>query len=247
MARIWLSEIAQDIRGSIGNHTYSIWRGLNYLRNKAASIINPCSIDQENMRARAAAASKRWNDTLTVNQRALWNEYAEAMDPKPGNGGGTKNIIPDNGGVMSGFNAYVMNNCLGYSADALAMGGFVDDAPVGQTPPNAVTNLAAVWNAVTCCIDLTWTDPIGIHGATGIRIWLVSLDAGVHKQLVQNAVPASEAASICAVKVANGAPQNIRDLPGHYHIQLDAVNIWGQKGPPSITVQPIVPSGCTPA
>jgi len=247
MARIWLSEILNDIRGSVKNHVYSVWKGLNYIREKAVSIANPSSIDQANMRAKTSATSKRWYSTLTVNQRALWNEYAEALAPIEGDAGGTKNIIPQSRNVMSGYNAYIMLNCLGYSADAIAMGGFVDDAPIGQDPPNQCTNLVATWNGATCEIDLTWVDPIDIHGATGIRIWLVSLDAGVHKQIVLTAVPASQAASIGAVKVANGAPQNIEDLPGHYHIQIDAVGPFGQKGPPSITVQPIVPANCTPA
>ena len=41
MARVWLSEVLNDIRGSVKNHVYSVWRGLNYIREKAVSIPNP--------------------------------------------------------------------------------------------------------------------------------------------------------------------------------------------------------------
>lgn len=247
MARIWLSELANDIRGSIKNHTYSVWKGLNYIREKAVSIMNPCSVGQENIRAKTSQCSKRWYDTLTAGQRDLWNEYAEALTPKEGDGGGTKNLIPDNGGVMSGFNAYVMLNLLAYNAGIITLATFIDDAPIGVSPPNAVTGLTCEWNATTCCIDITWTDPVDALVGTQIRIWMVSLDGGAHKQRVTVQILGAEAYSICWARIALGASTAIRNVPGHYHIQADAVGPNGQKGPPSNICQVTVPSGCTPA
>lgn len=247
MARIWLSEIANDIRGSIKNHTYSIWKGLNYLRQKAASISNPCSTHQMNMRAKTTSTAKRWYTTLTEIQRGLWIEYAEAMAPKAGDGGGTKNLIPDNRGVMSGFNAYIMLNCLAYSCRVTNLDTWIDDAPIGIDAPNAPTGLACVHNEGTCCIDLTWTDPLGALEGTIIRVWLVSLDGGVHKQLFTYAPLAEEALSICGVRGALGTQFDIWDMPGHYHFQIDAVGPNGQKSPPSNICQETEPAGCEPA
>lgn len=246
MARIWLSEIANDIRGSIKNHTYSIWKGLNYIRQKAASITNPCSADQANIRAKTTQTSKRWYDDLTQGQRDLWAEYAGALTPKEGDGGGTRQIIPDNRGVMSGFNAYIMLNLLAYSAGVTTLITFIDDAPVGITPPNAPTVLAAAWDVPTCCITVTWTDPVDAIAGTIIRIWTVSLNGGAHKQLVGTVALAAETYALCAVKGALGASFNVRDLPGNYLVQIDAVGPNGQKSPPSRVGYLAVPADCTP-
>lgn len=246
MARIWLSEVLNDIRGSIKNHVYSVWKGLNYLREKAVTISNPNSIYQATIRAKVTAISKRWYDTLTAGQRSLWIEYAEALTPKEGDAGGTKNLIPDNGGVMSGYNAYIMLNMLAYSAGVIDDILFIDDAPIGITPPNAPTVLLGTWDVPTCCITLTWTDPVAALVGTKIRVWVVSLDSGAHKQKRTALALAVEAYSLCDVRVALGSLQNIRLLPGHYHIQIDAVGPNGQKSPPSNICQVTVPADCTP-
>jgi len=246
MARIWLSEMLNDIRGSIKNHVYSVWKGLNYIREKAVTIANPNSIVQANIRAKTTQTSKRWYDILTALQRSLWQEYAEALAPKAGDAGGTKNLIPDNGGVMSGYNAYVMLNLLAYSADVIDMVTFIDDAPIGITPPNAPTTLACVWHEPTCCINLTWVDPLDALVGTKIRVWAVSLDGGAHKQMRAPVALAAESYPLCNLRGALGATFNVRDLPGHYHIQVDAVGPNGQKSPPSNICQVTVPAGCTP-
>lgn len=247
MARIWLSEILNDIRGSVKNHVYSVWKGLNYIREKAVSISNPCSVDQANIRARTSASAKRWYANLTNGARVLWNEYAEAMTPKEGDGGGTKNLIPDNRGVMSGFNAYVMLNALAFSAGVSAIDEFTDDAPIGIDAPNAPTTLTCGWESGLCIIRLTWVDPIEVLEGSMIRIWAVSLDGGPHKQLVASVALAAETYDIDLLRIAQGAQTNVRNLPGHYHIQIDAVGPNGQKSPPSNICQMTVPADCTPA
>ncbi|MBA7552426.1 hypothetical protein ES705_44987 [subsurface metagenome] len=247
MARVWLSEILNDIRGSVKNHVYSVWKGLNYIREKAVSISNPSSFFQQRIRAKTAATSKRWYATLTQGQRDLWNEYAEAMPPKEGDGGGTKQVIPDNRGTMSGFNAYVMINMLATSANVTGGDAFLDDAPIGIDAPNAPTGLACEWNGATCCIDLTWNDPIAVLVGSKIRVWFLSLDAGVHKQTLLGIALTLEAASICNVRVALGASTEIFNTPGHYHIQIDCVGPNGQKSPPSNVCQVTAPAACTPA
>lgn len=247
MARIWLSEIANDIRGSIKNHTYSIWKGLNYIRQKAASISNPNSIYQAVIRAKTTACSKRWYATLTQGQRDLWNEYAAALPPKPGDGGGTRQVIPDNRGVMSGFNAYVTLNLWAFSALVVDDANFIDDAPIGVDAPNAPTVLLCAWDVPTCCINLTWTDPIAALVGSKIRIWAVSLDSGAHRQLRSAVALAAEAYALCNLRVALGSLQNVRDLPGHYLIQIDTIGPNGQKSPPSNVCAVTVPAGCTPA
>lgn len=246
MARIWLSEVLNDIRGSVKNHVYSVWKGLNYLREKAVTIANPNSADQTNIRAKTTQVSKRWYDTLTQVQRDLWAEYAEALTPREGDAGGVRNLIPDNGGVMSGYNAYIMLNLLAYSAGVTTLITFIDDAPIGITPPNAPTLLSGAWDVPTCCITVAWTDPVGALVGTMIRVWAYSGNGGAHKQLVGTVALAAETYALCSIKGALGANFNVRDLPGHYLIQIDAVGPNGQKSPPTRVGYLDVPAGCTP-
>lgn len=236
MARIWLSEILQDIRGSVGEHVYSVWKaGVHYLRSKAAVILNPRSSDQQNMRTRLGFIAGYWGDSLTEAQRNAWNEYAENMTPIPLDGGGTKELIPHHGGVMSGFNAFVLNNALNYSAGNVPIGTALANPPNGVTPPAGPTDLECLYckangNSV---IRLTWTDPVTPAEGFRIRVWIVSNDSGVHKQLVASVANGIQTYDIDLVNVALGIATHIDTLPGSYHIQIDAVDDYGQQSVPS--------------
>lgn len=71
------SSLLADIRGSIGGTTYSRNRGGSYARNRTVPI-NPQSISQTRARSDLAFYSVGWN-SLTDNQRAAWNAYAETV------------------------------------------------------------------------------------------------------------------------------------------------------------------------
>lgn len=250
MARIILSGLLNDIRNAVGSLVYSAWKGVHYVRNKAATVSNPNSTDQANIRARMSAAAKRWYDVLTVAQRDLWNEYAQGLGSAEGSDsaqeGGTKVVIPTNRGIMSGFNAYVMAMCLNYTAGVYPVSGWSDDAPLGITPPNAPTVLicSPCFASPVNQIMLTWTDPAEppVLGVGRIRVFAVSLDGGVHRQQIANVPKAQENYTFNKAKSAQGAENWIHNLPGHYHVQIDAVNQYGQKSAPSNVCQPIIPA-----
>lgn len=250
MARIILSGLLNDIRNAVGSLVYSAWKGVHYVRGKAATVSNPNSTDQANIRARMSASAKRWYDVLTVAQRDLWNEYAQGLggagEGDQAQEGGTKVVIPTNRGIMSGFNAYVMAMCLNYTAGIYAMGTWSDDAPLGITPPNAPTNLAcnACYADPYNVIQLTWVDPAEppALGIGRIRIFAVSLDGGVHRQQIANVAKGAQIYTFQKAKSAQGAENWIHNLPGHYHVQIDAVGQYGQKSAPSNVCQPIIPA-----
>ncbi|MCW4048984.1 MAG: DUF6266 family protein [Candidatus Bathyarchaeota archaeon] len=246
MARIILGALINDIRNAIGALVFSSWKGINYVRDKAITVANPNSDSQAAIRARLSDLSKRWYNTLTDAQRAVWEEYAlqlgSAQDSNQAQEGGTKVVIPQNRGVMSGFNAYVMANALGFSAGIFPLGFHVDNAPLGVDPPNAPTNLACECRSISGngnVLSLTWNKPIEppTLGIGRYRIWLLSLDAGVHRQIVLNLASANEATVVVLVNIAQGQQSDIRFLPGHYHIQIDFINPNGQKSPPSNVCQ----------
>lgn len=250
MARIKLGIILQNIAGSIGEYTYACWKGVNYIRSKAVSISNPSSGPQADIRARIGAGAKRWFGELTPPQRAIWEEYAQqqgsaegSTGPNSNGGSGQKVVIPQNNGVMSGFNAYVMHNSLLFSAGLLASGVFIDDAPLNQDPPNAPTDLDEISSPPSCPV-LTWVDPVGMFASDRIRLWTRSDDAGVHRQLVASVAKGVEQYIPWNLRVALGNIATIATLPGHYHWQADCVGGYGKSSPSNVT-QFSVELGCT--
>lgn len=65
-----------SIRGSIGGSTFSANRGGPYMRNRSIPT-NPNTPQQQAVRSAMALLAARWGDTLTDNQRAQWDLYAE--------------------------------------------------------------------------------------------------------------------------------------------------------------------------
>lgn len=244
MARIKLSEILQNIAGSVGEHTFSCWKGVNYLRQKAVTISNPCSLAQSFARMALSALARMWHTDLTAAQRALWNEFAqglksgsEQVGPNGNGGSGILQVIPGSGGVMSGFNSFIQANMLALRAGFAFASPPVPDAPIGIDAPNAPTNLTFSQYCSSgigpCEVYLTWTDPVDAPVNSVIRVWTVSVDANVHRQLTSIIPLAQETVNISSVKVALGGNVLFETMPGHYHFQADCVSPSGLKSPPS--------------
>lgn len=251
MARL-IGQVLGVLRGSVGGLlTFSQWRGVPYVRAKSLSITNPRSESQSDIRARITHTSRRWYETLTPAQRNEWNEFAlqqgSASSGAQEVGAGTKQVIPGTRGVMSGFNAFIMNNLLAFTSGSLPAGLFVDDAPLGLPIPNPPTNLTGVWRDDICVVDLSWTTPLEQPIVSRIRVWTVSLDAVCHKQIVANIGVPTATAAIEEIRIAKGKTDPIRKNPGEYHFQADAIDNKGLRSPPSNVFQLIVPAGCTPA
>lgn len=238
MARIKLGPLVTDIRGSVKEVVYSIWKtGVHYIRSKAGIISNPESIAQSQIRNYMTLASKAWYDTLTGDQRENWNEFAQGLEVQEGDAGGILNIIPQNRGIMSGFNAY----CMCYSMVrmcGLALPESFDDAPLGQTPPSAPTVLTGIWN--TPDVELSWTDPTTVIAESLIRIWLRSHENIAHRQRLICAPLSHETYGFPAFRGANGALIAFINAPGHYLFQVDTIQPNGLKSNPSNTTEVIV-------
>jgi len=188
---------------------------------------------------------------LLPQQRHEWEEFAlqqgSASQGAQEVGAGTKQVIPGTRGVMSGFNAYLMNNVLVFTSGGLPAGLYVDDAPLGQPVPNPPTLLTGVWRGDICAVDLSWTVPEAQPIVSRIRIWTVSLNAYCHKQIITNVDAVTPNVSIETIRIAKGKDSPIRKNPGEYHFQADAIDSLGLRSPPSNVFQVIVPAGCTPA
>lgn len=222
MARIILSEMLNDIRASVGAHTYSVWRGIHYVRGKAASVANPNSTVQENVRNTVAVYSVRWTSVLTDAQRYGWNEYAQTLGSaaKSEASQGFKNIMPLRRKVMSGYNAYISVNI---SLLRLGMSG-VDDAPLGEDALAPATGLTVTPDGPpTTQWVVTWTDPAGITANDYVVLWVKS-SKYAHPQLLAGAAGAVQTVTITNVRGANGANIGLPDDFYSFQLQTFGAN-----------------------
>ncbi len=239
MARIKFGPNVTDIRGSIGNVVYSIWKaGVNYIRMKPNIISNPKSADQVAIRQLVAASSARWFTELTSIQRASWEEMAQRLASITGgvNGqGGILNIIPPVGGIMSGVNAYVSFRAAAFTAgfDPLL---FIDNAPLGEDQPLNVTALNVTYDNIS--LIFTWLLPVPIDPGAVVRVWLRSRELVYHRQLANVEPAASLGASFDSAKSANGNPIVFSSaIPQHILVQVDVVNPSGYRSPGGETLE----------
>lgn len=114
MATIRPGEGISRIAGSTGDHVYSSWKGKGVLRAKSPARANPASPRQATARAGTAAVAKAWNNDLNDDQQAQWNEAAQAGspadDPASSHEPGSRQVIPQPGPVLSGYDEFLRRN-----------------------------------------------------------------------------------------------------------------------------------------
>jgi len=137
MARLVLSDIISDIRGTVGTHTYSYWKGIHLVKNRSVNFRSPWeSNHQDEYRLFIAKVSQYWTSGLSQAQRDGWETYADyiATLGYPYYGPGVEKLVGwrQYGGIMSGFNAYVLTNMLRRSIGKTTI---LEDDPLAINPP----------------------------------------------------------------------------------------------------------------
>jgi len=123
MSRIVLSGLVQDMSGSAGSYVYSKWKGLHYIRLKAATVTNPNTLKQANVRNTLSASAKSWS-SLTPEQRALWARYAsnQGFPRNKEKNMGSQGLCTHKGRLFGGINAVTSTNtCLAASGNLLSL------------------------------------------------------------------------------------------------------------------------------
>ncbi|MBA7574841.1 hypothetical protein ES708_16656 [subsurface metagenome] len=137
MAKLILSDIISDIRGTVGTHTYSYWKGTHLVKNRSVNYRTAHeSAAASPYHSFIARVSQRWYGALDQAQRDGWDAYADYIAtlgfPYYGS-----NVIKltgwrQYGGTMSGFNAFVLTNMLRWSIGKTTI---LDDDPILIDPP----------------------------------------------------------------------------------------------------------------
>lgn len=228
MARITLGPNVTDIRGRVGSVVYSIWKsGVSYVRQAANVVYNPHSGDQSTIRAWLTILSKYWYDSLSEAQRIEWNDWAQTQPGKGNKDGGVLNIIKGNGGIMSGYNAFLMANLwLRSVCRPVTL-----NAPLGHQPPSAPTGVTAAYAGGT--VTLTWVEPQTHKAGAQVRIWMMNHNKIGHRQEVMYTDFNDTPRPLLSFKGANGGTILFADAPGQYAFQMDTVDLDGTKSEPS--------------
>lgn len=137
MANITLSDIITDIRGTVGTHVYSYWKGIHLVKirsvNYRTAHESPYRSPQKDFIARV---SQYWFSGLSAAQRTGWDAYATyiATLGPPYYGPTVIKLtgLKQYGGIMSGFNAFVLTNMLRRSVGLTTI---LEDDPLAITPP----------------------------------------------------------------------------------------------------------------
>lgn len=249
MAWFKLGEIMTDIRGSVRNHVYSVWKGRHYLRTNAELVGNPQTDPQADLRRKMSELSKRWNRDLDDTQRAGWESYAKTQGSK---GAGDKDkggegIIPQNKGLMSGVNAFCMTNFLIWTVG----GTEIDDAPMGINPPTIPEKGECEYDPVNKKITVPiifpeWGPPReGITPDGKVRVW-VQPPKGVHSRIEKTVTGAPGESIVVEIETYRELDTAQPLCPGKFTIQADAVNSWGLRSGPSAKNEVVLPQPSGP-
>lgn len=125
--------ILGNLRGSIGDNTFSHNRGGDYVRRRV-SPTNPNSTRQQTMRSLLGTYAAAWA-ALTAAQREAWNTWAESQS-RTGPLGNSINL--------TGINAYVMLNCRIIDSGNTA----ISNPPV-DVAPDSLTSFSVDISAAT--------------------------------------------------------------------------------------------------
>jgi len=236
MASVKYSSLVSDVRGRIGSMVYSGWKaGVGYVKNMSTSVNNPNSVSQDLMRSALSRASKYWFDTLTPAQRGAWETYAKTKPGYYAVPAGVKELVGSNGGIMSGFNAFIL-----VAGWLKSIGkGQVADPPLSVTPPNKPLNCAATCTSGTLTVNF---DPPGGTLADDVtRVWVADASGVVHKQINAYVVTNLATAAITQIKGAMGVVIPLTQLVGsHFYVQCDTVSATGTKSGGSNTAEVII-------
>lgn len=235
-ARITLSPLVSDIRGTVNDLAFSIWKtGVNYVRGKTNAIQNPQSLGQNQFREDMAELSKNWRADLNDGSRALYDTYAQSSPGMGPSDGGVNELIKGNHGKMSGFNAFILTH---QWLRSVGITGLVN-APVGAVAPTQPTNVAVSFAGGTATV--TWTTPANAEVGAICRIWGRVEGMKGHVQIIATEAFDTDTKDITTIRGGKGVSFPFTDITGKVlHVQMDTVNPTGGKSAGSNVAQAVI-------
>ncbi len=240
MAKIVLSALISDMRGSLGGSVIANWKGRAYIRQKSMLVGNPMTGEQVAVREYFADSVALWRG-MTQIQKALWEEYAQSLGSASASDEsvGAKGIIPKTSTIQSGMNAFIGANQMvlrsGFTRTVLPPTG---NAPAGVTATDVAPLVGVGYQVIgfspAHCLD---------NQRQKVAIWQKLDRAGAHAHIIElgdaldvcPAIPTPQDATIESVRV--GAGHTVETvpianlLPIGMWVQMVTMSENGRKGP----------------
>jgi hypothetical protein len=169
--------------------------------------------------------SPKWLSTLTVGERAAWNEYAQQRGSAKGDDRqiARGNIVPAMGKLMTGKNAYIGCNVLLARTGQAA----ITAAPLGTVIPGNPTGLTVAFvPGGAGSFTITWTDSVSMGASDLVALWGVC-PGTFHKQFIGYFAKTVETTFVTYMRGANGI--NLDLVVGLYKFQAVTVDTKGQR------------------
>lgn len=256
------SPLFSSFSGKVGSAVASNWKGKKYIRTAAPTISNPQTEPQSRQREAISELSKVWRKDLTPEERDSWDEYAKgkgSQSDQVDTSKGGQGIIPTTGTLQSGYNAFIGANLLRTAIGFSPADSIKRCAPIGTAAPTPPTDLAAVYDPISDCIQISYNKPLepgptriyrdsqddDVIEEPKVRIWIQpQLSYSRIDQL--NYIPGNGAPNEECTCEVTGYPE-CASLPiGVYLVQADCVNPHGLKSAPSNLVEVEKPQCCIP-
>lgn len=248
MAKLKMGALFAEVSGSIGQLVFSKWKGLPYARYKAATIMNPMSAHQAQVRNCLATSTQLWW-TLTDIQRAKWEEYAQGQ----GKAGadqkavGTKCLIKPRGVLQSGYNAFIGANLI---TDSIDQPRVVIPSTLAKPPGILVEKhlgledycAPQVGPPETFSIQVDITPLSVCYQDTYARVWMSGVWAGSHAYIggvsAKWAVGEDDKKTVTITTIRMGSNGNMEEVPLEHcmyiKLQVDLADVMAETGPPSV-------------
>lgn len=220
-----------DLRGKVGNVVFDNYCGVHIVRSMPAYINNPQSAYQTYARAAMTVFVQAWKN-LTLDQKQLWRVLAvdfirgKESDARMNRGG----LISLPRGPFSGYNLFIACNMNRYMSGYAPLTDILEDAPISKAKPEPLKTFSVSKAGRTLTPAWEYITPGPLNER--LEIWIRSIDAGVHPQLIYTeARNADGSTDIVHIRKTGGAWSYLPN--GVYQLQCQIVNEYGLVSPPS--------------
>jgi hypothetical protein len=169
---------------------------------------------------------------LTLDQKNVWAQLASGMikgkesDARMNRGG----LISVPRGPFSGYNAYIACNLNRYTYGYSVLTDILEDAPLGRALPEPLLSFAVTKAGRELTAAWTYINPGPLEERLGI--WIRSVDAGIHPQMIYTEARNADGSTVIAeARRTSGIDVTLPN--GVYQLQAIIVNQYGLTTAPS--------------
>ena len=218
--------LVSRITGKLGTEDFMTWKNKLVVRKSPTTVTDPNSPLQAAIRQSMIDNGNVWSNTLTGPEKAQWESFALSKVYKEIVSSGERNLVAGNGGIYTGYNAFIMLNQFLASVESTP----ITVPPIAQSAQAPAKSLRYTWNDITSRIEIDWGVSPDFDDTEFIRFWIHSVQNFFHKQIAGFTSYAAFQFSIGTVRSALGLNLDlIACVPSTVFICSDIVHPDGRR------------------